>query len=265
MRFFRQIIMTSFLSLVLILSLASLCSASEQLVIVKGNYANIRKGPGMSYSIALKAPTSTVLKVVGRQGGWYKVITPPQYKSRTLWVYQSKSVELLTTDAAVQDNAYLYGGPGFEYPIVAKLPKGTPIKVLGKYGIWYKVIPTDLNLKATPFWVTAKMDLVKFDNEPAPAAAPTAPAPAAAPPAATPPTPTATPVGQRWLYRNTLGRFVILDDSSYYRIAPGDQDKVLEWSPGDNISVVKSGNASYPVTLQNTARGDEARALVISQ
>lgn len=278
MRLFRQILVSTSILLAFTFNLTSFCSASEQIIVVQGETFNLRSGPSMKCSVVQIVPDGTVLKVIGTQGVWYKVTTPPQFGSKNVWAATNKALTIIETDAVTQYNANLRSGPGFTFPLVAKLPKGTPLKVVGKYGIWYKVITTNPSLKAIPFWVTAKMGIVKLDKEPlapapspAPAPKPTStpPAPAPAPVAAPAPKPqpaaSASTAAPRWLVRNTVGRFVILDDSSYWKVAPSDQATAVTWSAGDNINVMKSNDASFTVILFNTSRGNGAKVQLIAQ
>lgn len=301
MRLVRKVFAITALLLAAILILTPVCSAAEQIAIVTGGPVNLRSGPSMNYHIALRAPAGTMLKITGNRGYWYKVTTSPQLGSKNLWAARNTALQIITTDAATQNNALLRSGPGFTFPVVSKLPGGTRLKIVGKYGPWYKVITTDFNLRTTPFWVTAKMGIVRPDNAPAapapaavttaapaPATVTTAPAkaPAAAPakapasapaPAKAPAAPVTAPAPapqaqspartapQRWLARNTAGRFLILDDTSYWEVAPDDYGTAASWSAGDNISEAKGNNASYPMILFNTSRGTSVKALAIAQ
>lgn len=270
--------------LALTLGLASTCLASEQIAIVQGNFVNLRYGPSTGYHIAVRAPKGTILKVVGQRSVWYKVNTPSQLSSKSLWASRNKALEIIETDATTQANAYLRSGPGFTFPVVSKLPKGTSLKIVGKFGLWYKVTTTDLNLKVAPFWVTAKMGIVKLDKEPAqpvPAPATTAasaPIPAPSPVPASTSAPAVAPVAkpqpatsstavadQRWLVRNSAGRYLILDDTSYWKVAPSDMGTSSAWSSGDNINVLKSNDASYTVILFNTSRGNSVKVQLIAR
>ena len=45
------------------------------------------------------------------------------------------------------------------------------------------------------------------------------------------------------------GRWIVLEDDSRWGIAPDDAVEPVEWRPGTEVTVDRSGDADYPWTL----------------
>lgn len=52
-----------------------------------GQKVNVRTGPGTRHNIAIQLDRKERLRVVGRQGEWYKIVLSPPNDDRVLWIY----------------------------------------------------------------------------------------------------------------------------------------------------------------------------------
>ena len=158
---------------------------------------NLRSGPGLGYRVLTLMPAGATISVTGDASeGWY----PVRYENVDGWAYAeyvaiggtAQGSAATTGGAGVRGTATvvtnllnLRGGPGTSYSVVAQLPYGTTVQVVGDPQAgdgrtWVEVVAKG----SGQGWVAAEF----LDAGEAPRAAP---APAPAPPA--PPAPTAAP------------------------------------------------------------------------
>jgi len=126
-----------------------------QVAVVTNNWANLRSGPGTSFSIAGKVNQGDCLAVLAKQGDWFKIKTSA---GLTAWVagllvkVQAAAPPPPGTDGDNQPPATqnqvavitgaqvnIRSGPGTSYALVTMVAQGTRLPVLSKAGSWYKV------------------------------------------------------------------------------------------------------------------------------
>ena len=97
--------------------------------------AKLRSGPGKEYKIKMDMPKYYPLRVLGRIGKWYKVV---DWQGVRGWIHKSTTSKQRT--AIVRKiKVNFRSGPGRRYRRLGKLYKGYTLKVLKKYGYWYKI------------------------------------------------------------------------------------------------------------------------------
>lgn len=144
--------------------------------------ANLRKGPGTNYGLVGKLSQGQTVRLLGRSSDWYNVETK---SGKTGWLHselvdvaskvsnnlktiavqsnQSKVRVATTTDSKVN----LRGGPSTQHGVLAQLPEGVKLEVVGQQEGWVKVATA----KGTIGWVTD--DYVAVGAVPAQQVAPT--------------------------------------------------------------------------------------------
>jgi cell wall-associated NlpC family hydrolase len=146
--------------------------------------ANLRSGPSTNYSKVGKLRQGQTVKLLGRNGGWFKVETQA---GAVGWIHgdlvqvnkaAADSVSVVQVAAAAptsgirvgtttEENVNLRKGPGTSEGVIAKLPKGTRLEILGQQAGWYRVATA----RATVGWVSAQF--LAANGAPVAAAAPT--------------------------------------------------------------------------------------------
>lgn len=115
-------------------------SASAEMISVKGENINLRKGPGTKYSILWEYGNGYPLQVVTKKGNWVKV---RDYEKDSGWIHKS----LLTYNPHVivkvnrnTDNKInIRKGPGTSNQIVGKAQYGVVFKTLNRKSGWINV------------------------------------------------------------------------------------------------------------------------------
>ena len=114
----------------------------------------LRSGPGMNYATVTTLPKGIKINVVGRQGYWLKVESKhggaPGYIDEQFAEPESNA-QNTTTRRAPEPVAGLYRtlkdvdlrqGLGANSPVVAKLPSGIKVNVVGAEGDWLRIEST---------------------------------------------------------------------------------------------------------------------------
>jgi len=161
---------------------------------------NLRSGPGLGYRVLTLMPAGVTVSVTGEASeGWY----PVRYENVDGWAYAEYvaiggtaqgsaasvgSAGVRGTATVVTNLLNMRGGPGLSYGVVAQLPYGTTVQVVGDPQAgdgrtWVEVTAKG----SSQGWVAAEF----LDAGEAPRAAQSAAAPAPAP--APIPAPTAAP------------------------------------------------------------------------
>jgi uncharacterized protein YgiM (DUF1202 family) len=105
---------------------------------------NVRTGPGTQYPIITTVKKGTRVNVLVQENDWVQVVSrfgrPPGYiHERYVRPVEERAVSnagssyLTTQDTAVRQ------GPGPGYKVVAQIPRGTRVRVVGSEGEWFRV------------------------------------------------------------------------------------------------------------------------------
>lgn len=130
--------------------------SNAQAVRVAGSYANIRTGPGTSYSLLGKATAGQTMAVTGQSGEWYQIDFNGRQGWVANWVVTPVSSSMTGDDrdnptetpaqtgrqlTAVITGKYanIRSGPSTRTSILATFKRGTRLSVLKKSGDWYQV------------------------------------------------------------------------------------------------------------------------------
>ncbi len=107
----------------------------------------VRSGPGPQFRAIGRIRGNTQIDVVGREGNWLLIVSkhgnPPGYvdardASPFVKATQPASPEIQGEYVTVS-NTDLRKGPGFEYPLVTKIPRGMKVNVVGIERGWLKI------------------------------------------------------------------------------------------------------------------------------
>ena len=98
--------------------------------------ANVRTGPGTNYPVAMELFQGYPLKVLKKQGEWYKV---SDYEKDTGWIHDSivKDKDTVIVDAKKSLN--MRSGPSKNNPVVADVERGVVLNKISTEGNWTKV------------------------------------------------------------------------------------------------------------------------------
>ncbi|HEX6291667.1 MAG TPA: SH3 domain-containing protein [Herpetosiphonaceae bacterium] len=127
--------------------------------------ANLRSGPGIKYNRIGKLTEGQTVRLLGRNGEWYKIETK---NGTTGWLHgelvnvsSAAANSLMTVKASAvpakarvgtttDSNVNLRSGPSTGYKVVTQLPAGIKLEVLGQQDGWYRVATP----KGTVGWIT---------------------------------------------------------------------------------------------------------------
>lgn len=112
--------------------------AAERMA-VSANDANIRSGPGPNQDVLWKVEKYYPLDVIETSGVWLRF---KDYEGDSGWIHKSL-VDKTPTVVTKQNGCQLRAGPGTEQPVLIKIDKGIPFKVLKREGRWIQVEHAD--------------------------------------------------------------------------------------------------------------------------
>ena len=137
-----------------------LCNGKREVDLGSAKSIKLRKGPGTKYAKVGYVYASDTVKVLYFESDWVKVTVTASGK--TGWIME-KYVGDKASDVPDADEGTPAGtgkslkvrrvtansglnvrkGAGDGYPVIDTLPKGTPLKILGSSGKWYKISTFD--------------------------------------------------------------------------------------------------------------------------
>jgi SH3-like domain-containing protein len=131
----KKIIKTILVAGSISLFCASSAFAAEYLSVTADN-ANVRTGPGKKYQVTMELFSGYPLKVLKKQGEWYKIT---DYEKDTGWIHRSivKSRDTVIVNAKKSLN--MRSGPTTKDNVVADVERGVVLKKLESKGKWTKV------------------------------------------------------------------------------------------------------------------------------
>ncbi len=110
---------------------------------------SLRSGPGMSYPVVTTLPKGIKINVVERQGYWLKVDSKHGGVHGYIdeqFAAPEGTAENSPTNKPPPKGVYrtlvdvdLRHGPGSTYPVVARLPSGIKVHVVGAEGDWLRI------------------------------------------------------------------------------------------------------------------------------
>lgn len=112
--------------------------AAERMA-VSATDANIRSGPGPHQDVLWKVEKYYPIEVIEISGVWIRF---KDYEGDTGWIHKSL-VDKTSTVVTKQNGGQLRAGPGTEQPVLIKIDKGIPFKVLKRDGRWIHVEHAD--------------------------------------------------------------------------------------------------------------------------
>lgn len=109
--------------------------AADYLSITTDN-ANVRTGPGTNYPASMELFQGYPLKIVKKQGEWYKIT---DFEKDTGWVHKSivKKADSVIVNAKKSIN--MRSGPSTKNSIVADVERGVVLTRVSQEGKWTKV------------------------------------------------------------------------------------------------------------------------------
>lgn len=144
MTFSKQIAVKFFPFLIILLSgfpaLSSTKDAVYGIVTTTSTPLNIRAGMSTNAKIIAKAPKGSQLRILETFGSWYKVELDDGktgYASKDYIKFTENVVYGIVTTTSTPLN--IRAGMSTNAKIIAKAPKGSQVRIIETFGLWYKV------------------------------------------------------------------------------------------------------------------------------
>jgi SH3-like domain-containing protein len=112
--------------------------AAERMAVSAAD-ANIRSGPGPNQDVLWKVEKYYPIEVFETSGVWLHF---KDYEGDNGWIHKSL-VDKTPSVVTKQNGCQLRAGPGAEQPVLIKVDKGIPFKVLKRDGRWIHVEHAD--------------------------------------------------------------------------------------------------------------------------
>lgn len=125
--------------IIAISSVAFFCATSgfaANYLSVTTDNANVRTGPGTKYPVTMELFQGYPLKVLKKQGEWYKV---SDYEKDTGWIHNSIVKDQDSVIVNAKKSLNMRSGPSKKNPVVADVERGVVLKKISKEGQWTKV------------------------------------------------------------------------------------------------------------------------------
>jgi SH3-like domain-containing protein len=118
--------------------ISPVAQAGERMA-VSATDANIRSGPGPNQDVLWKVEKYYPIEIIETSGVWLRF---KDYEGDSGWIHKSL-VDKTPTVVTKQNGCQLRAGPGTEQPVLIKVDKGIPFKVLKRDGRWIQVEHAD--------------------------------------------------------------------------------------------------------------------------
>jgi SH3-like domain-containing protein len=125
--------------IILGLMLAGPAGYAAERMAVSAADANIRSGPGANQDVLWKVEKYYPIEVFEASGVWLHF---KDYEGDNGWIHKSL-VDKTPAVVTKQNGCQLRAGPGAEHPVLIKVDKGIPFKVLKRDGRWIHVEHAD--------------------------------------------------------------------------------------------------------------------------
>ena len=125
--------------IVLVLTATVVGAQAAERMAVSAKEANVRSGPGPTYDTLWKVEKYYPIEVFETSGAWLHF---KDFEGDSGWIHKS----LVDKTACViikQNGVQLRAGPGTDQPVLLKIDKGVPFKVLKREGRWIQVEHAD--------------------------------------------------------------------------------------------------------------------------
>jgi SH3-like domain-containing protein len=119
-------------AILLAVTLAGPVAYAAERMAVSASDANIRSGPGPNHDVLWKVEKYYPIEVIEASGAWLRF---KDYEGDSGWIHKSL-VDRTLTVVTKQNGCQLRAGPGTEQPVLIKIDKGIPFKVLKRDGRW---------------------------------------------------------------------------------------------------------------------------------
>jgi SH3-like domain-containing protein len=124
--------------LAVMISFGPIAHAAERMA-VSATDANIRSGPGANQEVLWKVEKFYPIEVIETSGVWLRF---KDYEGDSGWIHKTL-VDKTPTVVTKQNGCQLRAGPGTEQPVLIKIDKGIPFKMLKREGRWIQVEHAD--------------------------------------------------------------------------------------------------------------------------
>jgi SH3-like domain-containing protein len=117
---------------VLLLSCVLTAAEAAERMAVSVKEASIRSGPGTNYDVLWRIEKYHPIEILESSGVWLRF---KDYEGDSGWIHKSlvdKTPSVITR----QNDCQLRAGPSTEKPVLIKIDKGIPFKVLKREGRW---------------------------------------------------------------------------------------------------------------------------------
>jgi SH3-like domain-containing protein len=107
-------------------------AAAAERMAVSGSEANIRSGPGPNHDVLWKVEKYHPIQVLEKSGPWLRFT---DFEGDHGWIHNSL-VDKTSTVIVRQNGVHMRAGPGTDHPVLIRIDKGVPFKVLKREGRW---------------------------------------------------------------------------------------------------------------------------------
>jgi SH3-like domain-containing protein len=124
--------------LILLACFGTATQAAERMA-VSVKEANVRASPQPNADVLWKIEKYHPIEVIETSGAWLRF---KDFEGDSGWVHKSV-VDKTPAVITKQNGCQLRGGPGTDQPVLIKIDKGVPFKVLRREGRWIQVEHAD--------------------------------------------------------------------------------------------------------------------------
>ena len=125
---------------IVMLFIFSTSSLHAEMLSVKGDRVNLRKGPGKNYSVKWEYSSGFPVEVIERKGDWLKV---KDFENDTGWMHKSLLISspqtIVKANRNKDEKINIRNGPGSGNKIVGMAYYGVVFRILGHQTGWVKV------------------------------------------------------------------------------------------------------------------------------
>jgi SH3-like domain-containing protein len=118
----------------------SASSASAEMISIKGDKVNLRKGPGTKYSIVWEYGDGYPLNILSKNGNWYEV---KDFENDSGWIHKSLTQYsphvIVKVNRNTDEKINIRKEPGTKSPIVGKAQYGVVFKTLQRKSGWVNI------------------------------------------------------------------------------------------------------------------------------